>query len=99
MTPKEQYVLAGVSRQVVIDLCGKLGLPVREDDLTLYDVATAEEAFITSTSLCMCPVRSFDGTAVENDAMPGPITEQLMAAFRDEVGHDFVGQYLAHLDA
>jgi branched-chain amino acid aminotransferase len=98
MTPKEQYVLAGVSRQVVIDLCGTLKLPFRENDLTLYDVATAEEAFITSTSLCMCPVRSFDGTGLENSAVPGPITGRLMEAFREEVGHDFVRQYLAHLN-
>ena len=98
LTPHEHYVLAGVSRKVVIDLCGRLDIPCKEADLTLYDVATADEAFITSTSLCLCPIRTFDGVALADPAVPGPVTRRLMAAYAEEVGVDFVGQYLAHLD-
>ncbi|MGM0584220.1 MAG: aminotransferase class IV [Pseudomonadota bacterium] len=97
MTPQEQFVLAGISRKVVMELCEKLGIPCRETDLTAYDVATADEAFITSTSLCMCPVRSFDGESTAVTDIPGPVTKRLMDAYAEEVGHDFVGQYLAHL--
>ena len=32
-----------------------------EDDLDLYDAAKADEIFMTSTSLCICPVRSIGG--------------------------------------
>ena len=32
-----------------------------EADLDLFDAATADEAFLTSTSLCICPVRSLNG--------------------------------------
>lgn len=97
MTPQEQYVLAGISRKVVMELCGKLGIPCREADLTPFDMSTADEAFITSTSLCMCPVRSFNGEATAVTEIPGPVTRRLMDAYAEEVGHDFVGQYLAHL--
>jgi len=99
MTPLEQYVLAGISRKVVMELCGSLGIPCREADLTQFDVATADEAFITSTSLCMCPVRAFNGQAMADEALPGPITRRLMDAYSQEVGFDFVAQYVAHMPA
>ena len=96
-TPQAQYVLAGISREVVIELCEKLGIPCKETDLATYDIAAADEAFITSTSFCLCPVRSFDGQAVVEKQIPGPITKKLMDAYCEEVGFDFVAQYLAHL--
>ncbi len=97
MTPLEQYVLAGISRKVVIELCGKLSIPCREADLTQFDMATADEAFITSTSLCMCPVKSFNAEPVADGNIPGPITQRLMEAYAVEVDFDFVGQYMAHM--
>lgn len=99
MTPQEQYVLAGISRKVVIELCEKLGIPCREADLAPFDMATADEAFITSTSLCMCPVKSFNGEPNACPDIPGPVTKRLMDAYADEVGFDFVGQYMAHMPA
>ena len=96
-TPKAEYVLAGVSRQVIFELAGKLGLRVREADLSLYDASIADEMFITSTSLCMVGARSFNGYPVGSGDGPGPITTRLMEAYKEEVGMDFVAQYLAHL--
>ena len=60
-TPRPQFVLEGVSRQIVIDLAGDLGIPVSEEDLTTFQAETADEAFMTSTSLCLCPARSYNG--------------------------------------
>ena len=96
-TPKVQYVLAGVSRQTVFELAAQLKLKVVEDDLTPYDAYTADEAFITSTSFCICPVRSFNGKTVVDGKVPGPITKQLTDAYSDSVDCDFVGQYLQYL--
>ncbi len=95
-TPKSQYVLAGVSRQTVIELAAELKLRLVEDDLTPYDAFTADEAFITSTSFCICPVRSFNGKTVDTGQVPGPITKQLTEAYSDLVDCDFVGQYLRY---
>ena len=41
LTPRERYVLPGVSRQAVIDLAGQLGIACAEADLDLYDAYTA----------------------------------------------------------
>jgi len=95
-TPKVQYVLAGVSRQTVFDLAQQLGLELVEEDLAPYDAYTADEAFLTSTSLCICPVVSFNGKTVADGKVPGPITQKLMDAYSDLVDCDFVGQYLQY---
>ena len=96
-TPKEQYVLAGVSRQTVIELAEQLKLKLVEDDLTPYNAFTADEAFITSTSFCICPVRSFNNKIVGDGRVPGPVTKKLTDAYVDLVDCDFVEQYLRHL--
>ncbi|MBC8242638.1 MAG: aminotransferase class IV [Alphaproteobacteria bacterium] len=96
-TPKAQYVLPGVSRAITMDLCRDVGLDIQEDDLSPFDAAVADEAFITSTSLCLCPMRSFNGAAVGDGTVPGPITAKLTEAYAREVRTNFVAQYLAHL--
>lgn len=96
-TPKGEYVLEGVSRQAVIDLAKDLGLTVVEKDLTPYDAYRADEAIITSTSFCLCPVATFDKMPVQNQSIPGPVTQKLTDAFSDLVDFDFVGQYLSRL--
>ena len=96
-TPKGQYVLEGITRRTVLDLADGLGMQTAECDLDLYDAYTADEAFLTSTSLCICPVSAVNGTAIGDGRPPGPVTRRLMQAFTDLAGMDFEEQYLAHL--
>ena len=53
--------------------------------------------FLTSTSLCIAAVRSFNGARVGDGRVPGPITKSLTDAYIAEVGCDFVKQYLDRL--
>jgi branched-chain amino acid aminotransferase len=96
-TPKGQYVLEGITRRTVLDLADGLGMETAECDLDLFDAYTADEAFLTSTSLCICPVSSVNGSMIGNGRSPGPATRQLMQAFSDIAGMDFEEQYLSHL--
>jgi branched-chain amino acid aminotransferase len=96
-TPREQYVLPGVSRRTVMELAARLGIPCEERDLDVYDALTAEEVFLTSTSLCICGVRSVNGQAIGTGRVPGPVTKRLTDAYVALVGTDFVAQYLARL--
>jgi branched-chain amino acid aminotransferase len=97
LTPHERYVLPGVSRATAIELAAQAGIPFAEADIDLYDAYTAEEAFITSTSLCLCPVRSVNGNPVGAGTVPGPLTKRLSDAYARLVNCDFVAQYLKHL--
>lgn len=96
-TPRDKYVLPGVSRQMTMDLAAKLGIGCQEADIDLFDAENADEMFLTSTSLCILPVRSFNGRAVGAGKTPGPVTAKLTAAYSAEVGCDFVKQYLDRL--
>ena len=96
-TPQERYVLPGISRACVMELAEQLGHTVVETDLDFHDAYNADEMFVTSTSLCIVPVRSFNGAEV-GDGLPGAVTRSITSAYRELVDFDFVGQYLAHLD-
>ncbi|MER9174357.1 aminotransferase class IV [Mesorhizobium sp. M0955] len=98
LTPREQFVLAGVSRQTVIELAGELGIPCEERDIDLYDAANADEIFLTMTSMCICPVRSLEGTRVLANTIPGPVTRSLQQAWIERVGCDFIDQFTRTLN-
>jgi branched-chain amino acid aminotransferase len=97
LTPREKFVLPGVSRQTVIELARAEGRAVHETDIDLYDAYNADEVFLTSTSLCICPVTRVNGVAIgPNGQVWGPVTQRLADAYRRLVDCDFVGQYLKH---
>jgi branched-chain amino acid aminotransferase len=96
-TPREQFVLAGISRDTVMALAREAGLPVVEKDLDLFDAYNADEVFLTSTSLCICPVRSVNEAVIGGGQIPGPVTRQLTEAYCRFVDFDFVAQYLKRL--
>ena len=97
VTPKEKYVLPGVSREVVIELSKILEYEIKEDDIDLFDAYNADEAFITSTSFCICPVQSLNGRHLKAAEVPGPITTQLINSYIELVGFDWYSQYLSKL--
>ena len=96
-TPSERYVLAGISRQMTLDLARRLTIPAIEGDIDLFDAENADEMFLTSTSLCIAGVRSFNGASIGAGRAPGPVTKRLIDAYIAEVGCDFVKQYLDRL--
>ena len=95
-TPSERYVLPGVSRQTAMDMATGLGIKLIEGDIDLFDAYVADECFITSTSFCICPVRSINGNRMGETAVPGPVTKKLMDAYVKFVNFDWVQQYLRH---
>ncbi len=82
LTPREKFVLPGVSRQTVIDLARQEGITVTEADIDLYDSYTADEMFLTSTSLCICPVTKINGVEIgPKGQVWGPVTKRLAEAY------------------
>ena len=94
LTPNAEFVLPGVSRAVVLELAAGEGIRVHETDISPEQARDSDEAFITSTSFCICPARSYDGVRLDGDGIPGPVTRRLSDAFSREADFDFVGQYL-----
>lgn len=82
--PRTNRILAGVTRQVVLDLCHALDIPVREMPVLEGQLREASELMITSTTVEVTPVVQLDDWRVD-DGEPGPITTRLQRAFRELV--------------
>jgi branched-chain amino acid aminotransferase len=80
-----------------MELGRKLGLEVEEGDMDLFDAYNANEAFITSTSFCICPIQSINGRKPTALDMPGPVTKKLITAYTELVDFDWYSQYLSKL--
>ena len=93
-TPTDRNVLQGGSRNMVFDLADQLDIPVVEEDLQPYDLYTSDEAFFARTGPCVLPVTKVDNRQVA-DGRPGPITQQLLAAWSETVGLDIVDQAIS----
>jgi branched-chain amino acid aminotransferase len=79
--PLSAGILAGITREVVLELLPGLGIPFREEPLHLDDLLSADEAFVTSTTREVVPVRQVDETPV-GTGRPGPLTRRVLEAFR-----------------
>jgi branched-chain amino acid aminotransferase len=80
--PLSAGILAGITREVVLELVAGLGIPCREQPLHVGDLLGADEAFMTSTTREIVPVRQVDESVVA-DGRPGPLTRRVMQAFRE----------------
>ncbi len=78
--PKTNYILAGITREVVLDLCHELRIPVREFPIFERDLTEADECIILGTTTEVMPVVQVNGWKV-GDGKPGPITKKLQQAF------------------
>jgi branched-chain amino acid aminotransferase len=80
--PVHAGLLEGITRGIVFELAAELKVPLVEEDMTLYQVYSADECFLTGTAAEIVPVRSVDGRQI-GDGKPGPITKRLMERFKE----------------
>lgn len=81
--PLDTPVLAGVVREAVLELCGRLNIPCDSDaTLTVHEMLSAQEMFLTSSTSGIRPVVRVERHAV-GDEKPGAVTRRLMAAYRE----------------
>jgi len=75
------YVLAGVTRQVVLKLATETGTVCKEKPMTADDVLQGNEVFLTNTGWEILPVTRVNGETVDS-GRPGPLTQALRGKFR-----------------
>ena len=79
-----QGALKGITRGAVFDIAAELGIPIRGADMTRYDLWCADECFLTGTGAEIVPVSKLDGRQI-GEGRPGPLTREVMKAFRRRV--------------
>jgi branched-chain amino acid aminotransferase len=85
----DRGVLGGISRRTVIELCGRLGIPVREEPVPVPDLLAADEVFLSSTGGGVLPIAKVNGAPLRVP-FRGPITQRLHDAYwamHDEAPH------------
>lgn len=87
LTPRRQHVLEGVTQRATVEYAERLGIPWSLEDLSAYDLAQADEVFLTSSAYGAMPVRRV-GRFVPQHPVPGPVTRAIQAAMVEEVGVD-----------
>lgn len=79
--------LEGITRQAIIELCGKLDIPLKEEPFSMHDVYIADEVFFTGTAAEVIAAREIDGRTI-GKGQAGPITLRLLEEFRKIVEID-----------
>src|SRR5688572_7098990 len=82
--PLVSAVLPGITRDSVLTLARKAGIPVVEQMLPREMLYLADEVFLTGTAAEITPVRTIDKIQIGRGAR-GPVTEALQRAFFDVV--------------
>ena len=80
--PSSAGILVGITRNVVMKLATEMGVQVREELMTRYDLYIAEECFLTGTAAEIIPVVKIDGRTI-GTGKPGKITLDLLKRYRD----------------
>jgi len=79
--PINAGILGGITRAVVFELAKKSDIPIKEDDLTRYDILVADECFLTGTAAEVIAAVQMDRRPIGN-GQPGPVTLKLVEEFR-----------------
>lgn len=85
--PKSQHLLPGITRDLVLELAAKHGVPYQERDIPQAELARAEEIWITSSSKEIVPATRLDGKPV-GDGKPGALWRTMYAyyqAYKEEL--------------
>jgi branched-chain amino acid aminotransferase len=82
--PLEAGILAGITRDAVLELAFREGMNTAEVPLTKHDVYVADEVFLTGSAAEVVPVVKIDGRTI-GDGKPGPVSKLLKVKFADLV--------------
>ncbi|HEY8483593.1 MAG TPA: D-amino-acid transaminase [Longimicrobiales bacterium] len=82
--PASNYILAGITRSIVLDIAAELGIPVRQGPILADQLFAAGELFLSGTTTEVMPVVQVDGRPIA-DGRPGPVTQRIQRAFRERI--------------
>jgi branched-chain amino acid aminotransferase len=86
-TPHTLNNLRGITRLVLLEIAGEMGIPVKEQNLGYFDLYSADEVLVTGSAAEIAPVTKIDGRSI-GSGKPGPVAAQLVAAFRTKTSEE-----------
>ncbi|MHC4938904.1 MAG: aminotransferase class IV [Planctomycetota bacterium] len=86
-TPHADACLPGITRRMILEICGENGIAAEERNLSLTELYAAEEVFTSGTMGELTPVLVADGRTI-GDGTPGPVTRRLQELHREVAYRD-----------
>ena len=86
-TSTGDYCMKGITRWAIIDICREHGIPCYEKNFSLYDVYSADQAFVTGTFGGITPVFVIDGRQIGNKAFDG-LTKKLHEKYIQRIEYE-----------
>lgn len=85
--PLSNFILNGVTRNIVFRLCNENNIPVEEEYILLAEIFNYDEFFLTGTTTEITPVVKIDNNIIGNGS-PGLLTKKIQKLF-----YNFVRNY------
>lgn len=82
-TPKG-HIMAGITRNTVIDICKREGIPIKEQFFTLSELKRADSAFLTGTAAEVAGIKSLDNNPFPLD-WNNSLGAKLSGLYKNEV--------------
>jgi len=80
--PATNFILAGITRKVVLSICHIQNITVEERSVSEKELFTADELMIVGTTVEITPVILLNNRFI-NDGKPGPVTKKLQGFFNE----------------
>lgn len=80
--PKDNSLLPGITRDLVVELAQQHGLPVMESAIPEPSLRAAEEIWLTSSTKEILPVTRLDERVV-GEGRPGPVWQRMFDLYQD----------------
>jgi branched-chain amino acid aminotransferase len=81
LTPPTTAALNGITRATIITIAEANGFEITEQDMTLHDLYTADEVFLTGTAAEIVPAKEIDGRKIGSGNL-GNITAKLQGLYK-----------------
>lgn len=79
--PANEFILDGITRQVVVELCKTLDIKIEENPVPAVLIRQMDEAFLTGTSTQITAIQKIDDHEFYIDEQVGPVTRKLQEGF------------------
>lgn len=79
--PESNYILSGITRQVIIEIADELDIPVEFNPIKEDELFELDELFFCGTTTDVQPVVDVDGDPI-GDGTPGPVVRKIQDAFK-----------------
>ena len=77
---EDEGVLSGITRSIVLEVADHLNIPVNKQGINISEINQISEAFITSTSRLVLPIKQIDQTRI-GSVVPGLYTQKNNGSF------------------